>query len=144
MRKLVIHLALIWLFVGTADAMWVKLSDKELLDSSQLIVRATLTSEAEPEPNGPHIGILQIARVYQGSPGGEQIYLRLTSRRKPISSSDLVYPVGQQGIWFLKETFSGSGIFYLDHPRRLWPLEREAVLLNLLRQHITPDNGAMN
>jgi len=112
MKRLAVLVSLTLLAIATADAMWVKLSNEELVDSSQLIISATLEEKDDipVQLQGSLIRVLRIIRVYQGRPGGGQVYLKLPSREKPISSSDLVYPVGQKGIWFLKETEPGSGV----------------------------------
>lgn len=144
MKNLAVIIAGLMLLVTTAaEAMWTKLSDNELIDSSQLIIGATLQmGEGNSfELQGMPVGILLVTRIYRGQTDDRRIYLKLPPKGKPVSSSDLVYRAGQTGIWFLKETESGSGIFYIDHPQRLWPLEREPLLLDLLKQRITPDNG---
>ncbi len=127
---------LILLVTTAAEAMWTRLSNEELIDGSQVIVGATLQAGKDNllELEGILVGTLRISRVYRGQVDGGWIYLKLPSKGEPISSNDLFYRDGQTGIWFLKEIESGSGIFYLDHPQRLWPLQREPLLLELLKQ----------
>ena len=137
MKRIIAHLGLIVLFITSADAMWVELPEKELLDSSQLIVSATLQDNMTLTAQNSSLGVLRIIRVYHGLANSEQVYIKLPSRGFPISSSDLVYTAGQKGIWFLQETELDSGIFYLDHPQRLWSIEREAILLDLLKRRTT-------
>ncbi len=128
------------LIVTAVEAKWARLSNEELIERSQLIVAATLVAgeDGSFELQGMPVAILRAIRIYRGQADGTQIYLKLLPKGKPISSSDLVYRSGQSGIWFLKESEYGSGIFYIDHPQRFWPLEREPLLLQLLKQRSSP------
>ncbi len=115
------------------NALWLALTDKGLLEGSQLIVRGELSEEMVSAPGEPYLRILKLSHLYKGSVDVTELLFRVPSPEKLLSSIDLIYPVGKEGIWFLEETRPGSGIYFIDHPQRWWPLEREPKLLELLR-----------
>ncbi len=118
--------------VFSLDAMWLALEEKQLLGDSQLIVRGVLDEKSISVSAESHLRTLRVKRVYKGDREAKRILFRVPSPNRPLSSNDLVFPGGQEGIWFLKEVKPGAGVYFIDHPQRFWPVEEELRLLKLL------------
>ncbi len=127
---------IVLLFVSTpASAMWLRLSDQELIKTSAAIVNARLVSEEERRV-GQAVSVIRLGRLrvkhqYKGD-GQEYFLILLPDKNAPITSIDTLYRVGQQGIWFLRPHPSLSEIYLADGPGRFWPLEKEAKLQSLM------------
>ncbi len=113
--------------------MWVKMSDEMLIESSNRIVWASLI-EIRPistkEANQILVGVLHSTCTFKGQ-HQEEFYLALPSINGPISSSDILYRVGQQGFWFLRES-GVTDIYLADHPQRFYSGELSQTLQKLL------------
>lgn len=119
--------------LGVADAMWVKLSDAELIDGSDIIVSAELIGQTQfrvaPDQPKLTVGVLRVDEVLKGDAGISVALLVLPSPNAPRSSTDLVYRKGQKGLWFLHvRDQKDSGLHRADHPQRFVPLEQSAQI----------------
>ena len=128
-------MAVLWLACQGAHATWARLSDRDLIDRSELIVEATLIGKTRIRLQGltRRLAVLKVQRVYQG--GAAEVVLLALPDRPPgvVVSTDIDYPVGEAGIWFLRlDPASQEGIYLADHPQRLWPKRREKDLQGLL------------
>ncbi len=136
MQKLII--ALLLLLIGfiapaclspttqTANAMFARYTDADLVQASSLIVTAKLLGHTELSLNAPpiklNLGVLQVNEVIKGNPAQAVVLIELPAPEAPRSSSDLTYQTGQTGLWFLQtRTPQDAGIYRADHPQRFLP-----------------------
>ena len=121
-------------FAREACAVWVRMSDAELVAQSDLIVSATL---ARIERQGARaIGVLEVHEVLKGGGKPAVVHLALHGGSTLRSSSDIPYSPGQQGLWFLRalplEGASGP-LYRADHPQRFLRDEEAQARLPALR-----------
>jgi hypothetical protein len=112
-----------------AEAMWVKLSEAELVDQSDLIVSAELIGETHLQlsPDQPKltVGVLRVGEVLKGDPSQTVALLALPSPEAPRSSADILYRRGQRGLWLLRrQSPKSQGIYLANHPQRFIPASR--------------------
>ena len=117
--------ALMFVSIG-AQALWARLSESELIDTSGLIVVGTLTeitSETNPsDGQARSFGVIEIDRVLKGDPATKTARLNRPRPGAFISSSDIIYKVGQKGLWYLRLLEPQSAAVYAaDHPQRFVP-----------------------
>lgn len=122
----------------TANAMWVKLSDSELIEKSDVIITAELIGQTQVDINRVKlvIGVLKVEEVLKGDKNQAVTLLALPSTEGPRSSTDILYKDGQKGLWFLREqkTESGTGIYLADHPQRFLSIEHSGDKIKALRE----------
>ncbi len=113
------------------------MTKQQLIETSPQIVTAVLIGaervslSADTSPY--RLGVLKVSKQYKGSPH-EILFIHLPLQSMPKKSTSIDYPIGQTGIWFLRQDNATEGIFYADNPQRLWPLDRSTELLKLLQQ----------
>lgn len=117
--------ALMFASIG-AQALWARLSESELIDSSGLIVVGTLTeitSETNPSDGRARTyGVIEIDKVLKGDLATKTARLDLPRPGALISSSDITYEAGQKGLWYLRLLEPQSAAVYAaDHPQRFVP-----------------------
>ncbi|MES2538344.1 MAG: hypothetical protein V4632_20985 [Pseudomonadota bacterium] len=115
------------------SAMWVRMTDVDLVKQSDLIVQATLVrTEPKPMPGSKplEIGILKIDEVLKGPAGLREIRLAQPAASGPLSSTDIRYEVNQKGLWFLRPyPHAGDPSLYgADHPQRFLPEAASSTL----------------
>lgn len=115
-------LLFILIFVpATTNAMWVKLSDTELIEQSDVIITAELIGQTQVtmEQSKIVIGVLEVGEVLKGDKNKAVILLALPSTEGPRKSDDIFYKTGQKGLWFLREqvTEGEAGFYLADHPQ---------------------------
>lgn len=120
---------------SNVQAMWVRMTDCELINKSVLIVEAEFKGKtviqlpmslltAEP-------GVLAVSNYIKGY--SKKADLLIDQPKPPISSSDIFFNKGQKGIWFLTEGKNTNvGIYYANHPQRFRPLEDIKSIHNLI------------
>ncbi len=122
--------------VNPVHAAWAGMTDLELINQSKLIIKATFIGKSIvsfPGTAKPSlIGILKVEQVYKGN--ADDVVLLLLPLRPPnVSvSTDILHTVGQNGLWFLKSFEASEGIYLVDHPQRIWSLEKQSKLKQLL------------
>ena len=119
----VIATALMFVWTGV-NAMWARLSDAQLVETSSMIVVGTLSNTATTPSNGQTrtVGVIEIDTVLKGNQGTTSVWLNVPQPGTPISSSDIEYRIGQKGLWFLRSLGPKSAaIFAADHPQRFVP-----------------------
>ena len=80
-----------------------------------------LFESAAIETVGDHReGMLTVEETLKGAPSAT-VRLWIPSKAGPISSSDIVTPVGTAGLWFLTEMPGDDGHYRIDHPQRFVP-----------------------
>ncbi len=119
----VIATALMFVWSGV-NAMWARLSDAQLVETSSMIVVATFAKTSTVSSGGrtQTVGVIEIDTVLKGDLGTMTIWLNVPQPETPISSSDIIYRIGQKGLWFLRSLEPKSAaIFAADHPQRFVP-----------------------
>lgn len=121
-----------------ADAMWIRLSDAELISTSDLVASAELIGHTSLRVAADHprlvVGVLRVDEVLKGDPGITVALLVLPSSDGPRASTDLVYRKGQRGLWFLRaRDEKNAGLYLADHPQRFVPLHQTARIDALKR-----------
>ncbi len=122
--------------VKPVHATWAGMTDQELVNQSEVIVKATFIGKATvrfPETQKPRLlGVLKVEHIYKGEPV-DVVLLDLPLRSPNVSvSTDIRHTVGQRGFWFLRSSPASEGIFLADHPQRIWSLDQQRKLKQLL------------
>lgn len=121
------------LFVLTSavsvQAMWVWLTDAELVENSQLIVMATYIGRTEVtlEKGGRviYLGVLDVDDTLKGN-RQEVVLLKLPLPEGiPHKSDDIFFHSGQKGLWFLRKDSQQAGIYLIDNPQRFVPEKKD-------------------
>ena len=132
--------ALMIAWTGT-HALWTRLSDSELIETSGLIIVGTLakfTSATNPS-NGRirTIGVIEIDTVLKGDLRTRSARLDLPQPGAPVSSSDIVYRIRQKGLWFLRPLErKGAAIYTADHPQRFVPFANAGPRIVAVRKFL--------
>jgi len=116
-------IALLLFTANQVPALWVQMTMQELVDRSDLILVGKLVKIKNDPESGFDIGIIQVSRVIKGKDSTKEVRLQIPSRNRDVQvSTDLIYGIGQKGLWFLRLKRPGgnfSGNLYLaDHPQR--------------------------
>ena len=121
----------------SANAMWVKLSDTELVEKSEVIITAELIGQTQVDINQAKfvVGVLKVEEVLKGDKDLAVILLALPSAESPRSSTDIFYKDGQKGLWLLRErkVKGESGIYLADHPQRFVSEKHAVAQIELIR-----------
>ncbi len=120
----------------SANAMWVKLSDTELVEKSDVIITAELIGQTQVDINQAKfvVGVLKVEEVLKGDKYQTIILLALPSAESPRSSTDIFYKDGQKGLWFLREKVEReSGIYLADHPQRFVSEKHADAQIEIIR-----------
>lgn len=117
--------------------MWMKMSDAELLQRSDLIVIGTWLG-SEPAAAGAaslHVAAVAVSEVWKGPAATTRVLVVVPPADAPRSSSDLHYRVGDRGLWLLRKRPGNEADVYLaDHPQRFIPSATEAARIEGLRE----------
>ena len=103
--------------------MWAKMSLKELIESSSLVVVGELVS-TERLPNNSHFdsGKIQITKVVIGNKTLQEVFIAMPNVHGAIKSTDIIYKEGQRGLWFLRTNkaikTAGTDLYSADNPQR--------------------------
>ncbi len=135
---LILALFLTLNFATTANAMWVKLSENELIEQSDVIVTAEMIGHAPMMIDGVKfvIGVLKVEEVLKGDKEKTVMLLALPSTEGPHKSTDIFYKKGQKGLWFLRERKAKgeAGIYLADHPQRFLSIEHAEDQIKTIRK----------
>lgn len=131
---------------GSAHAMWVKLTDTELIARSDVIVIGELIGQTRMKRSSDGetlwLGILEIGEVLKGDPSQTMLLLVLPSPEGPRSSSDIFYRKGQRGLWFLHTRRPGEiGLYLADHPQRFLPAPDATDRIKAIRKILKSEGG---
>ena len=126
---------------GSVQAMWARMTDAELVESSQLIVMATYRGKAEAglKVDGEilHLGVLDVDKTLKGNQR-EVIFLQLPQSESLLrKSDDIFFHSGQKGLWFLREVSQHKGIYAIDNPQRFVPEEKVGNRMDSLLKLLT-------
>ena len=113
---------------GSVQAMWAKMTDAEMVESSQLIVVATYIGKADVglkvDDKILHLGVLDVSNTLKGNQQ-EVVFLQLPQSTSIFRrSDDIFFHPGQKGLWFLREVSQQKGIYVIDNPQRFVPEEK--------------------
>ena len=130
-------LALWW---SEAHAMWVQMSDDQLIEESEVIAVGELRAietMAGADGAAKTVGVLRLSDVLKGAVADGEVYLKVPQPGAPISSSDIVFKTGQAGLWYLHRTDQDGGLVYsADHPQRFVPLDPSDPMIEQLRKRL--------
>ena len=134
-RILILSLCVI---AGVAEAMFVKLSQSELLEQSDLIVVGELVGRESIDVAGSEaplmLGVIRVAETLRGAPGKSVVFIALPGQKFALST-DLMHRDGQRGLWYLRlRNPDDQGLYAADHPQRFVPIEQAAAQIEALRQ----------
>lgn len=123
---------------GSVQAMWAKMTDAELVKSSQLIVMATYIGKADAnlKVDGKilHLAVLDVSSTLKGK-HREDIFLQLPRSENIFrKSDDIFFHPGQKGLWFLREVSQQKGIYLIDNPQRFVPEEKVDNMMGSLHK----------
>lgn len=110
---------------ASVQAMWVRLTDAELVENTQLIVMATYIGRTEVnlEMGGRviYLGVLDVDDTLKGN--RQEVVLIKLNRPEgiPYKSDDIFFRPGQKGLWFLRKHSQQTGIYLIDNPQRFVP-----------------------
>ncbi len=126
--------------------MWVKLSDEELTEQSNVIITAELIGEVPIMINQAKfvIGVLKVEEVLKGDRDQTALLLALPSSKGVYISEDIFYKKGQKGLWFLRErkTEGEAGIYLADHPQRFLSMEHASDQIKAIRKIMKNKEGS--
>ncbi len=134
----VIATALMFVWTGV-NAMWARLSDAQLVETSSMIVVGTFakTSTVSSDGRTQTVGVIEIDTVLKGDLGTKTIWLNVPQPGTPISSSDIVYRIGQKGLWFLRRLAPETiAIYAADHPQRFVPYANARPRIEAVRKFL--------
>ena len=131
------------LFMAAGDtyAMWARLTDKELIAKSDVIVLAELVGQTKMKlaSEGPVLllGVLRVEEIFKGDPEETAVLLLLPSPEAPRASTDILYRKGQRGLWFLRVRKPGEmGLYLADHPQRFLSTPEAADRIEAFRREL--------
>lgn len=138
-RAVLVALIILFSTHSVGHAMWAKMPDAQLVERSTMIVSAQLLGVTEFSFESASIaqqrvGILEVEKVFKGNGSARYILLVLPAATGLRVSSSIDYPIGSNGLWFLREAAGDEGLFYADNPQRFWSIDKLPVLEQLLRQ----------
>ena len=104
--------------------MWAGISDSQLINESNLIVKATYIGATTIgiDQNKYHLGVLNIEDILKGDKQAV-VFIHLPVRPKgfPQRSDEINFKKRQKGIWFLEKDLQHEGIYEINHPQRFIP-----------------------
>lgn len=121
--------------------MWARLSDEELIASSNLIVMGEWLGETQVTLEGAAsaqgVGVIAVSEVLKGKREAGFVLVQRPGAGALRSSSDLSFERGQSGLWLLRAKPGGAqGLYLVDTPQRFVSAssdgERIAVLKRLI------------
>ena len=119
--------------------MWLKMSDAEVLQRSDLIVLGTwqgpVTAPATAGAAAHRVGAVSVSEVLKGPAATTRALVVIAAVDAPRSSSELSYCMGEHGLWLLRKQPGGPADHYLaDHPQRFVPSATESARIKALRE----------
>jgi hypothetical protein len=139
MKKSGVLFLLLCTMVGSAAAMFTKLSDEELIAKSALIVVGELIGRASigAAENAQMLGVIRVEETLKGEKGVTIAFLALPGTKLIQRSDDLTYRVGQFGLWYLRlQNENEPGVYVADHPQRFVPMDKAGEQIEFLRKHL--------
>lgn len=133
-RRLIAALGFFLLLQGQANAMWTAMSERELIDASELIVMG----EWQAGPAGQsHI---QVSEVLKGPAGLRSVAMADTASGLR-SGNDLSRRPGDRGLWFLRRhpEVAGRTLYLADHPQRFIAAAGGEARIRQVRSLIKPE-----
>ncbi len=124
---------------GNVQAMWVGLSQAELVENSELIVKATYIGESSvslssnADAKTINFGVLKVSEVLKGD-AVSVVLLRVPDSKSMLKRSDeIFFKPGQTGLWFLHRDKTYEGVYLADHPNRFSNKENTEKVRKLLK-----------
>lgn len=130
-RLLIAALGFFLLLQGQPNAMWAAMSERELIDASELIVMG----EWQVGPSGQsHILVSEVLK----GPAGLRSVVTAEAASGLRSGSDLERRTGDRGLWFLRRhpDTKTRTLYLADHPQRFVPAAGGEARIRHLRKLI--------
>lgn len=142
-RSVLAALSLGALLPGRARAMFVKMTDDELLAGSELVVLGEWQGQAPAtdggRPLGRDVGVVRIERVLKGARAASIVMVVVPGASAPRSGSDVRFAPGDTGLWFLRKVeFANRDVFAADHPQRFLSARTDAAAIERWRRRLAP------
>ncbi|MFO1197757.1 MAG: hypothetical protein U1E86_12385 [Burkholderiaceae bacterium] len=142
-RSVLAALSLAALLPEFAPAMFLRMTDDELLASSDLVVLGEWQGQAPAtdggRPLGRDVGVVRIERVLKGRRAATIVMVVVPGAEAPRSGSDVRFTPGDTGLWFLRKVeFANRDVFAADHPQRFLPARTEAAAIERWRRRLAP------
>ena len=117
--------------------MFVKLTDEELVEQSELIVVGELIgrSSVGAAPDARMLGVIRIDDTLKGEASATVAFLALPARMTLMKSDDIIHSDGQRGLWYLRES-EEHGVYLADHPQRFVPMDQASEQIDTLRERL--------
>lgn len=130
-------LFLLYTMIGSAGAMFVELSEAELIKQSGMIVVGELIGRAvvggAEKQDAKVLGVIRVEETLKGDTGAAIVFLALPGH-KFMHSAQLTHNDGQRGLWYLRlQNADEAGIYVADHPQRFVPLDNASAQIEALR-----------
>lgn len=137
MNKLGVIALIVCILIGSAEAMFVKLSEEELVEQSGLIVVGELIGRSQvslaTQERPQLLGVIRVEEVLKGARATSVAFLALPGG-KIMVSTDLSYTDGQRGLWYLRlRDANVEGVYVADHPQKFVPIEKADEQVAALR-----------
>ena len=132
-------LLLLCILSMSAESMFVKISDEELIAQSSLIVVGELIGRAPigAAEDTQMLGVIRVEETLKGAEGLTIAFLALPGTTLIRRSDDLSYPDGQRGLWYLRlRKEEQPSVYVADHPQRFVPLDKATEQIELLRKRL--------
>lgn len=123
-------------------AMWAQMSEAELVTGSDVIVTGTLartTVITDSVGHAKNVGVIIVENVLKGDGSRTSLYLSMPQPGGIVSSSEIAYRLGQEGLWFLRRLAPArDAIYAADHPQRFVPRDQAGPIIPRLRRVLKP------
>jgi len=81
------------------------------------------------------VGVIEIDTVLKGEPKTKLVKLHVPQAGEPVSSSDIVFKQGQNGLWFLRLwDATHPSLYAADHPQRFVPFPDAGPRIEAVRK----------
>ena len=133
-RRLIAALGFILLLQGQANAMWAAMSERELIEGSELIVMGVWQVAASGQRH------VVVSEVLKGPPSLRSVPMA-ESASGLRSSTDQIRRPGDRGLWLLRRDPEAkpNALYLADHPQRFVPAAGGEARIRLLRSLIEGD-----
>lgn len=109
------------LFSHSASALWLEKTHCELFDSSNIIVSGKFIGSSVLTPYkgaAINIGVIQVNEVIKGQTGNA-VLIQQPLPQQPKLSSDLMFNLGDIGIWLLRPSnLFEEGLYHIVYPQQ--------------------------
>lgn len=129
--------ALLFLFLNAGHTMWAELSERELVERSDVIIQGTYMESKVIHVDHEYIsiGIVKSDEVLKGTHKIDTYMIVVPAKGTLVKSDDIHFKAGQKGYWFLRHVKTGGGmiIYAADHPQRFLDLKSASSKIDIIK-----------